>query len=215
MKNQNILHYDSENSYFYHLLLALIPLLLYGWYKNGILPFLNQDISWIKMFRPLYFPALVFSVSYLGDMVVAKIKKEKRANSLNPFYGLLLSMTLPINANIFIVSILVFFCFIFFSFWNRTKWKINTLLSTKVILFFILIANVSYFNATENINNLFYSLIDIFLGRNIGGLASTSIILMLGAYAFLSFDYYYKKSIPVYTFLTFTITALIIELITP
>ena len=215
MKPTPMLHYDAENSYFYHLILSLIPLILYGWYKNGILPFLAQDVSWFQMFRPLFFPILGFLIGLLWDY--GKNKRKKISLSLSSIYGLILSMTLSINMNLLLVCLLEGLCFFLFSMLEKLPWKVNTLLGTKFIfvLGFSIIVKIPFSNIMESTNPIFYSLIDLFFGRNIGGVASTSILLMLCSYAFLSFDYYYKKRIPLYTFFSFTITALIAELIIP
>ena len=217
MKKQPCIHYDKENSYFYHLFIALVPFLFYGWYKNGILPFLSKDIAWFQMFRPLLFPIVGFFIGLCSDYLMKHMKEKKRVLTLHALYGMLLFMTIPLQANLFLVGIFVLLAFCLFSVLEKTKWSINTLLATKGLLILILtfICKVSYANATESTNVVFYSLIYIFFGRSVGGVASTSIFFMIIAYLFLTFDFFYKKRIPIYTFLSFTFLALILELITP
>lgn len=216
-KDQPFLHYDTENSYQFHVAIVLIPLILYGFYKNGILPFLNQDITLIPLLRPLFFPIIGYGIGLIVDYIVWWQGDQKKIWTNCPLYGVLITMTLPLNANLFLVALLLLGSLLGFRYLEKTKWKVSNLLTTKIIfiLLFSILAKVSFMNATETNQTIVYSLLDTFFGRSIGGIASTSIFWMMIAFFFLSFDYYYKKEIPIYTIITFILLSLLFEMISP
>lgn len=214
-KDQPFLHYDTENSYQFHVAIVLIPLILYGFYKNGILPFLNQDITLIPLLRPLFFPIIGYGIGLIVDYIVWWQGDQKKIWTNCPLYGVLITMTLPLNANLFLVALLLLGSLLGFRYLEKTKWKVSNLLTTKIIfiLLFSILAKVSFMNATETNQTIVYSLLDTFFGRSIGGIASTSIFWMMIAFFFLSFDYYYKKEIPIYTIITFILLSLLFEML--
>ncbi len=216
-KTRPYLHYDLENSHYFHLGIVLLPLIIYGCYKNGLLPLLNNDISIFEFVRPLLFPIIGFGVGLLVDYVIWWNSKEETIFNNTPYYGVLITMTLPIHANIFVVAILLFFSFLLLNKIKKSKWKPSLLFTTRMIFFLIfsLIAHVSFKNATEQTNMVLYSLLDVFFGRNIGGIHSTSIFWMLFAFFILWFDFYYKKEIPLILIITFICFSFLFEFIFP
>lgn len=109
--------------------IALIPLIIFAWIKNGLLPFINSNISFIQMLYPLIFVLCggLFSVLlegiYIGlfkyyfpnkyeinkkDFKLKTIINDVR-NSHGIITGLLLAMILPLNTPIYV---LLFGCFI-------------------------------------------------------------------------------------------------------
>ena len=216
-KTHPFLHFDSDNNYYYHIGMILFPLIFYGFYKNGILPFLNQDANLYQMLKPLLFPFIGFAIGLLVDYMIWWQNSEKVIWTSSPFYGTLITMTLPLTSNLFLVGILLFLFLFFFRKLEKTKYAMNGLFGTKFLFVILLtfLAKVPFQNPTESTNLVIYSTLDIFFGRNLGGISTTSIFLMLLAYAYLWFYYYYKKSIPIYIIITFIILSLIFELILP
>lgn len=216
-KTRPFLHFNSENDYYYHLGMILILFILYGFYKNGILPFLNQDATIFQMLRPLLLPIMGFGVGIFVDYLIWWQSNEKIIWTSSPYYGTLITMTLPMKSNMIIVGILLFALLFLFRKLEKNKWNINGLIVTKClfVLLFTFLAKVSFQNNTESTNTIVYSILDIFFGRNVGGVAITSIFLSLISYAYLWFYYYYKKSIPIYLLGTFVVVSLIFELILP
>lgn len=109
--------------------IALIPLIIFAWIKNGLLPFINSNISFIQMLYPLIFVLCggLFSVLLEGiyiclfkyyfpnkyeinkkDFKLKTIINDVR-NSHGIITGLLLAMILPLNTPIYV---LLFGCFI-------------------------------------------------------------------------------------------------------
>lgn len=100
-----------------NLLIALIPIIVFTFYKNGIIPYLNNKIDLLEMFYPLIFviigPITSFLVEYLYSYVFLKLRKGKLKeyikNSYSIFPGLFVSLVLPLNTPI---SILILACVI-------------------------------------------------------------------------------------------------------
>ena len=103
MNNCFYLHYEKDKkSLIYTYFWALIPLILFSFYKNGILLYQNNYISFIDMFLPFYFYLVSMGIGYL----VALIKKENKWEFL--LYSLIISCTVSINTNMFIYPVLLF-----------------------------------------------------------------------------------------------------------
>jgi len=92
------------------LFIALMPLVIFGWLKNGLFPFINGDTSsfW-DMIRPLVMVLVGAGTSYLTEVgYFALFFKEKKpfAKSFASYSiipGLLLAMILPLKTPIWIV----------------------------------------------------------------------------------------------------------------
>lgn len=99
-----------------HLIIALTPIILFSFYKNGIIPYQHKSITFIQMFYPLLFIFISTLTSFLVEFIYAFIFLKKRDkdlkeylnNSFSIFPGLFLGLILPINTPI---SILIFGAF--------------------------------------------------------------------------------------------------------
>ena len=97
------IHYEKDKSSLIHAYyLALIPLFLFGFYKNGILLYQNELISFIDMFIPLYF----YGISILIGFLIAMIRKDSKKEYI--LYGLILACTISMNTNMIFYPILLF-----------------------------------------------------------------------------------------------------------
>jgi len=216
-KERPFLHFDKEESYLYHIGLALLPLIIYGFYKNGLLPFLNQDISLFQMFRPLCFPLIGFGIGAITDYLIWWRNDQETIWTNYPIYGLLISMTMPIQTNLCLFAIFLFLLFAILRKFSNQLERFSPLLVTQVILsiLFVFLAHVPFLNKSEMNNPFVYSMVDIFFGRSIGGVSTTSIFWLLIAYAYLWFDPYYKKEIPISILLSYTLWVIVFEIILP
>lgn len=217
MKNSKpYLHYKKENNYYAFLFYALFPLMIYGWYKNGLLPFLNHDINWTLLFRPLMFPFFGFGAGVLCDLLIWWKSEKTTIWTEYPFYGLILGMIMPIQANPWFFLIILFLVFYGIRFIRKERRK-NALpiLSMVMLCLFCILGSVSFFNQSEIDHTLIYSLMDQFMGRSVGGVCTTSIFFSLIGYGILCCNYYYKKEIPCYILGTYVILCLIFEIFFP
>ena len=89
---------DLVNTYF----LALLPVLLFGFYKNGILLYQNDLISFLDLFLPLSFYLVSIGIGFLVGVIFKVNKKEMI------LYSLILACTTSINTNLILYPILLF-----------------------------------------------------------------------------------------------------------
>lgn len=209
MNKNPYLHYDKDKNNLIKLyFIALIPLLLFGFYKNGILLYQNGLISFADMFIPLYFYIISVIISFLVAWI---IKAEKQEYML---YGLILACTISINTNMLIYPIVLFVSLFIATFLKKKK-EFNILAFTRILLILALLLNsYSYMNVAEKINAFNYNYFDIFLGYGVGGLASNSLFFALLTFLILSFSKFYKRIIPTIASISFLIVLVVLFLIT-
>ncbi len=102
---------NNTNKIMRHLLIALLPIILFSFYKNGLIPFLNKKVTLLGLFYPLIFVFLgsffTFLIELLYFKFCLKLKKEQLSQQLKSsfsiFPGLFLSLVLPINTPIIIL----------------------------------------------------------------------------------------------------------------
>ena len=186
------LHYGKDkNSLVKAYFIALIPLLLFSFYKNGILLYQNKLISFIDMFIPLYF----YIISVLVGFLVAHLNKSDKREYV--LYALILACTISINTNMLLYPIVLFVSLFIASFLQKKK-EFNLLASTRILLILALLLNsYSYMNVAEKIEAFNYNYLDIFIGYGVGGIASNSLFCCFIAFLILSFNKFYKKVIPI------------------
>lgn len=218
MNNQRpYLHFKNTSDYIIHLLISLLPLLCYGLYKNGILVFLSDDTSFLGILKPLSFPFLGCLAGAMTDLFFWWKHRNKKIWTFLPVQGLIMGMSMPIGANIFLFFLfsLLFFS-IFRAIQKKYSWISPFILTTCLLMvLFISLGKISFANNAELHHEYIYSMIDILFGRSIGGVCSTSIFWMMIAFLFLSFNFYYKKEIPLTIFGTYFIAAIVFEVILP
>lgn len=212
MKNDILIHKNSSaNASLKKLFIALLPLILYGFYKNGILLYLDGSINSLSIFKPVLFPLIgIFS----GLLINYIIKNNVYFNEL-VLYGLLIGMIVPLSTNILLFFIaLPIFMYACTILEKKNKINIVCLIKIAIILLTLIFRCYEYGNINEL--NIVYnvSFLDMLFGRGIGGVCSTSIILIFIGFVYLLTDYYYKKEIPIFAMLSYSIICLIIFFIT-
>ena len=113
MKGPFIKDSNSTHKMMKNLLIALIPIILFSFYKNGIMPFINNKTNFLGLIYPLIFILIPSITTFLVEFLYAKIilhKKNKELkdyvlNSFSIFPGLFLGLILPLNIPISIVII--------------------------------------------------------------------------------------------------------------
>ena len=94
-----------------HLLISLIPVILFSFYKNGIMPYQSGNVTFLGMLRPLLMVIIASLTSVLSEIFYYKFvdKKSDIKESLKKSYaifpGLFLALTLPLYTP---YSILIF-----------------------------------------------------------------------------------------------------------
>ena len=186
--------YDHKNinnkNILFRYFISLIPLILYGIYKNGLLLISSFGIKYtLKSILIIILPLII--------NLLFNFLKEKKVNiTYNTFYWACIGLFIPpsINMPIYTISLLIFNLLALFK-----AYKVNWPLIFKLclILVLIIIDKYSYLNILETISQYSFSIIDYIFGRSVGGIASTSIIWAVTSYIILASSGYYKKDIPI------------------
>lgn len=211
MTKKNYLH-ESKNksslikSYY----IALIPLIIFSIYKNGILLYMNDLIHIKDIFIPIYF----FAISVVVAIIISYINKEGYQENI--LFSLIIASTISINTNLIIYPILLFVgMFIVKYLQNRKVLNINILSVMHLLMVLaMLLQSYSYLNIAEKLDKFNYNLFDVFLGYNSGGLATTSLFCVIIGYIILFCNKYYKRNVAMFSCITYFITLLGAFLIT-
>ena len=182
-----------------YLYISIIPLLIFGFYKNGI-----KSYDGIYILHPLILDLVGFAS---GALVSIILEKKKPLTSFYPFYGLLSASLVFPNTSIIVFGLI---CFISLFIYKKIN-KNNVNIVCVIALIVILISNfyeTSYLNLVINsINNL--DGLDYLLGKGSTGLNASCTLLSLASYLYLSTKDFYKKEIPLYSFLIYSILMVI------
>ena len=96
---------NSTEKIMCHLIIALTPIILFAVYKNGIVPYIYNKISFIEIFYPLLFILLPAGVTFGLELLFGFLVKKERGsnlfkyvkNSYAFFPGLFLGLICPLN----------------------------------------------------------------------------------------------------------------------
>jgi len=204
-KTLYIHNYNNTNNLLNRYLVAIIPLLIFGFYKNGILLYQNDLINFKHLLLPLYF----YLISIIIAVIITLITKENIKENI--LICLICAASISINTNMIIYPILLFVSLFILKF-IKTKKNIifNSIALVRLILILSLLLNsYSYLNIGEILNKFNYNAFDNFLGFNIGGIATSSLFLVIISFIILSFNKYYKKEVAIFASLSFILTSLI------
>lgn len=183
-------------------ILLLIPLLLYGIFKNGYLIYERGLINIIYVFKPLYLILISIVIKFIIDLILyRKIKIDYNLLCL-----CLVGMIMPYNINLIIYGVTLTIAYILSIFINK-HFKFNSVCFIYLIIVLVnsIFYSFTYQNILEITFNYNFSYLDLLTGRNIGGISSTSVLFSLLIYAYLTFNIYYKKDIPLSINITYLI----------
>lgn len=191
-------------------LIALIPLVLYGLYKNGFLLYQRNLIGLFGLLKPL----LIIIVSILINAGVEFIFTKKIKIDYSYLNVVILALFMPPSINL-LIYILVLFGGLFLVNVLNKRFKFNNIAFLKllVIIGVLIFSKYTYLNSAEELNIYAYNVFDMIFGRNVGGINSTNIFLSLIIYSYLSYDCIYKRSIPLISYLVYLGVNLVVMLI--
>ena len=211
IKNNNSI---EKMSYIY--LLSLLPLILFGFYKNGISLYIKDYVNILGMLKPLLLILCGFIIGILVNIIYEKVIKKSQNNireiifsSFHPIYGILISCIISINANIFLFSIITFVVLFISKFISINK--VNYIALSGLIIFFIMniMGEFSFLNIYESTNNFNMNAVDYLFGRGSGGVFTTNVILLTISFIVLYNSKIYKKTIPIFSISTFILLTII------
>ncbi len=176
-------------------MLLLIPFLIYGLYKNGYLIYARGFISLYEVFKPLYLCLISLVIKIIYDIISSKSIKIDE----NFLYVMLIALIMPYNISYIVYTIGLMILYPL-SLYIEKYFTFNIVCFWYIILIIInsLVIKFSFLSPIEEALTYKFSLLDIFLGRDIGGISSTNMLFGLGIYLYLIYDFYYKKDIPLY-----------------
>ena len=189
-------------------LLCLLPLIIYGIYKNGYLLYSRNLISFPEIFKIVY----LLLISFCVYLIINKLIFKKSFWSLDLVFILVIPLFMPSNINIVIYTLGLFISYLLASILGK-KLKFNKMAFCKlfIILLVVLFSNYTYLNSGEALNIYSLNLWDNLWGRNIGGIATSNIILGLIILIIFCLTNIYKKSVAISSLLTFLILTLILN----
>lgn len=195
---------NNENKILVKYILLLIPFLIYGFYKNGILLYKGEYVNILNMFKPLILTIISILISYL----FTKYKKEDFI-SYRLYLNILSSLIVLPNTNIFIYLIILFLVNILYTFK-----KVNISLITILLLIIVsmIFSKYLFLNVYEESVNHSYSITNYLFGNGSGGISNTLFIYSILVFIYLICDFSYKKHIVV-TSLTVYYILLIISFV--
>lgn len=197
-------------------ILSLIPVIIFGYYKNGYLMNKNGYMTLFKSTQYFVIPVIIIILSYIFEAYYyLGIKKEEDNahvfNSIVPYANTLcylvcgpmdyLWLTIPI---IIVLDIILKFV--------EDKISINQVALFKILLFIILSALGWYNNANlyEAARDITLDVSDYFIGRGVGCIGTTSALCTLIGFVILIFNSYYKKDTSLTCILGYAIVGLLV-----
>lgn len=189
---------------------VLLPLIIFGIYKNGISLYMKGYVGIIGALKPLIIVLMCVSGTFLGTMLRAK-KKDKSRNLgrlltknwlQNLIESMIMALAMPIGASPIIVFVIVLAGNFLL---NNAKFNKVALIYLIILVFNDLVGCAIFENAYELDNTLNYNGIDLLVGFGLGGMCSTSSLLVGIALLILSFDKFYKREIVLSAIITFLV----------
>lgn len=188
---------NNRENLFY---VAVIPLFLYGLYKNGYLLISNNYITYKMLIKIILYPVISIAIGLLFGFII----KKKQADLTK--IGIIAGLTAPYNFNmIAYFSILIGIMFLVVYVPNRLKINESALLIVILIILNQIFNHSILFNPMESTSSYRYSLFDLFFGRGVSYIYTSSIFWLLISYIILIFIKTYKKEVFIYSIVTYLI----------
>ena len=179
---------------------GLIPLIIYGIYKNGILLYNLNLINFLEIFKILY----LLIISLIIYTIYCLIFKKKIKLNLEVLNILIIPLFMPPSVNILIYTITLFIGLIINHYLSKVlKYNNTTFMLLFILLFLIIFKNYNYLNLAEATKSYSFSFLDLLFGRNTAGIASSSIIIGLLLIIYFSIFTIYKKEITLSSIISF------------
>jgi len=192
--------------------MALLPLLAFGFYKNGISLYMRDHIEFYQMFKPILILLIVLTGAVLGGVAREWFKDRKVSKKTferckrDVVEALLIACILPINT-----SLIAAFTIPFLIGLATNKIKFN-----RIAVMYVLIEGINVLLKVNSFNNIYeastvlnYDGFDYFLGQGPGGIFSTSVLFIVLGMIFLSFNKLYKRELVYSSLGTFLILGII------
>ena len=207
----NKVYIHSKNTidkYVLKYIYGLIPLVLYGIYKNGIILYNANLINFFSIFKVLY----LIVISLIIYVIFNIITKRKLKLNLELLSILIIPLFMPYSINLIIYSISLFgLLFIDHYLSKILKYNNISFIILGIILVLVIFNSYNYLNPIEQTNNYSYSFLDLLFGRNPGGIAASSIIIGIILIIYYSIFTIYKQNIAISSIIVFLLLTVILN----
>ena len=200
-------------------LISLIPLILFGFYKNGISLYIKNYTNILGMFKPLLIVIIGALIGILVNIIYEKIIKSNKSiigsifSSFHMIYGILIACVSSINTNILLFSIVTFIVLFISKFIKYDKFNVIALASLIIFFVMTILNEFSFLNSYEVSNNFNMNAIDYLFGKGSGGIFTTNILLLCISFIILYFNKAYKRNIPIFATITFIVLSIIYSIV--
>lgn len=105
---------NNTNKMMNHVIISLIPIIIFDFYKNGILPVINKTGSLLSVLKPILLLIVPVIVCLLVEYLYFIIKKDKKnlnyliSESFAIIPGLFIGLIIPLNTPLWLVAIAAF-----------------------------------------------------------------------------------------------------------
>lgn len=215
MNNVYMRSKDSLKSIMFKTILALIPLIIAGFYKNGIKLYINDYVSFYGMFKPLLFDLIGFIIGIVVNIIYSTlIKKDlsvKKAmfSSFHPLYGLLIASIISINTRIWLFSLVTFIILLVSKFLKKNNINIIALTALSLIFITKFVYSFTFLNIYEQSNTLNLVALDYLIGKGSGGINTSHVLLLAFSLIILCNIRTYKKEIPIYSTIVYSLCMIV------
>ncbi len=200
-------------------IIFLLPLIIYGIYKNGLYLYQHGFTNLFGLFRPIILILVGAIVGLMVNVIYEKGFKHNTArfdeilfSSFHIEYGILLACLSSINTNIIVFIFATLIVFMLSKFLNN---RINTMAITFIVIYSISFITGGYIfaNSYELSKTFSLNFLDYLIGRGTGGIASTHILLLLVALVGMHLTNNNKTDITIYSIISYIIPAFIYGLL--
>lgn len=197
-------------------ILSIIPVIIFAFYKNGIVVWKNGFMSLFLATQYIVIPIIIILFSYVFEAYYYMgIKKEENTNSvfnsIVPYVNALCYLVCGPTNYLWLTVPMIIGIDVIIKFLDN-KFSINQIALFKCLLYIVLLVMGVTSNANLYENSLSSSITDpslLFIGNGIGEIGTTSTLCVLIGYVILLFNSYYKKDIPLICFLGYGLVSIV------
>ena len=160
---------NDELKYIQHFYYLLLIFALFGIYKNGIIPYQNNLITLINVFKPLFLVVISVGTSYVFSLLF----KEKFF-SYRLICNTLISLLVMPNISYLIYAIILIVLNLIYHF---IRFNIPSFYMVITSIVLMVMNNYSYLNGYEATHSLKYGFLDYLFGKGYGGIGNTLLFL--------------------------------------
>jgi len=162
---------NDELKYIQHLYYLLLIFAIFGIYKNGVIPYQNNLITLINVFKPLFLIVISVGISFISSLLFKEKFFSYRLIS-NTLIGLLV---MPNISYIIYIAILVILNVMY----HFIRFNIPSFYMVISSIVLIVMHNYSYLNSYEATHSLKYGFLDYLFGKGYGGIGNTFLLLTI------------------------------------